>query len=185
MQVFETPLIDLLVVEPKVFGDARGFFYETYSKERYQALGINCEFVQDNVSRSSYGVLRGLHYQLKHSQAKLVSVTRGKVFDVAVDIRRGSPTFGQWYGIELSDENHKQLFIPAGFAHGFSVLSETADFCYKCSDYYHPEDEFGVAWNDPDLALNWQLEQPRLSNKDQLYSALKAIPEANLPVYKK
>ncbi len=182
MNVITTPLAGLLIIEPKVFGDSRGFFFETYQKQRYQQAGIECEFVQDNISRSQYGVLRGLHYQLQYSQAKLVSVLRGKVFDVAVDIRRNSPTFGQWFGIELSEENHKQLFVPQGFAHGFSVLSETVDFCYKCSELYHPEDEKGIAWNDPALSINWQLSEPQLSAKDQQYVNLEEMPPEHLPI---
>ena len=183
MQVIKTPLIGLVLIEPKVFTDQRGFFLETYSQQRYQEASIACEFIQDNISRSSLRVLRGLHYQLQHPQAKLVTVTKGRIFDVAVDIRRGSPTFGQWYGIELSDENHRQLFIPAGFAHGFSVLSETADFSYKCNDYYHPEDEKGIAWNDSDLAINWQIKNPILTDKDTKYSFLRDVLEKDLPVY--
>jgi dTDP-4-dehydrorhamnose 3,5-epimerase len=184
MQVIRTPLIGLLIIEPKVFGDQRGFFLETYSQQRYQNANIPCEFTQDNISRSSIAVLRGLHYQLQYPQAKLVTVTKGRVFDVAVDIRQGSPNFGQWYGIELSDENHRQFFIPAGFAHGFSVLSETADFSYKCSDYYHAEDEKGIAWNDPDLAIDWQIETPLLAEKDKQYSFLRDVPKKDLPIYR-
>jgi len=173
MKVIKTKLEGLIIIEPQVFGDARGFFFESYQEERYQAAGIDCRFVQDNQSLSKHGVLRGLHYQLKHPQDKLVSVLAGKVLDVAVDIRKSSPTFGQWVAIELSAENHRQLFVPKGFAHGFSVLSESAHFYYKCSDYYHPEDELGILWSDPDLGIEWQIENPELAEKDKRHPRLK------------
>ncbi|MDQ7010479.1 MAG: dTDP-4-dehydrorhamnose 3,5-epimerase, partial [Mariprofundaceae bacterium] len=153
MKVVETALPGVLVVEPDVHGDARGFFLETFHEARYAQHGIpgnDLHFVQDNHSRSRRGVLRGLHFQTKHPQGKLVSVAAGTVFDVTVDVRTGSPTFGRWMGVELSDENHRQLWIPPGFAHGFCVLSETADFQYKCTDFYDPKDEAGIVWNDPD-----------------------------------
>ncbi len=166
----ETDIPDLVVIEPKVFGDERGFFMETYSFKEFQSAGINAVFVQDNHSRSSKGVLRGLHFQVKHSQAKLVRVVRGRVFDVAVDLRKGSPTYGKWFGLELSDENKKMLFIPKGFAHGFLTLSDVVDFVYKVDDYYHPGDEGGILWSDPDIAIDWPLEgveEVKLSDKDR------------------
>lgn len=157
MKATPTAIPDVMVIEPKVFGDPRGFFFESFNQQAFnQATGTNFQFVQDNHSRSSRGVLRGLHYQLPpHAQGKLVRVVRGTVWDVAVDIRRGSPTFGQWVGEELSEDNHKQLWIPPGFAHGFCVLSETADFLYKTTDYYNPTFEHGIAWNDPELGIQW------------------------------
>lgn len=184
MQVSDTFLKGVKVIEPKVFGDSRGFFYESFQELRYLKAGVDTKFVQDNLSRSNAGVLRGLHYQLKFPQDKLVTVIRGEVFDVAVDIRLGSPTFGKWFGVILSDQNHKQLFIPRGFAHGFCVLSETADFNYKCSDYYHPEDEYGIMWNDPKIGIKW----PKIDNcefmlsaKDMQNKMLDEIPVDNLP----
>ncbi len=183
MKVLTTPLSGVLIIEPGVFGDNRGFFMETYQKRRYEEAGITEELVQDNLSFSVKGTLRGLHFQCPNDQAKLVQVVDGEIFDVAVDIRRGSPTFGQWTGITLSSENKKQFFIPGGFAHGFCVLSETATFLYKCSNYYSPESEGGVLWNDPDLAIDWPVKDPILSEKDGLYTRLSEIPEEKLPVY--
>ena len=145
----------LCVLTPAVYGDSRGYFTETYNKADLEELGIRYNFVQDNQSMSSRGVLRGLHYQTGHPQAKLVRVLQGRVFDVAVDLRRNSPTWGKWFGLELTGENRKQLLIPRGFAHGVLVLSETAEFCYKCDDYYHPEDEGGLLWNDPAVGITW------------------------------
>ena len=145
----------LCVLTPAVYGDSRGYFTETYNRADLEALGIGLDFVQDNQSMSTRGVLRGLHYQKLYSQAKLVRVLHGRVYDVAVDLRRDSPTFGKWFGIELTGENRKQLLIPRGFAHGFLVLSDTAEFCYKCDNYYHPEDEGGLAWNDPAVGIVW------------------------------
>jgi dTDP-4-dehydrorhamnose 3,5-epimerase len=168
-----TSVPDVLLLEPKVFGDARGFFFESYNGKAFRdATGIDAQFVQDNHSRSARGVLRGLHYQLKQPQGKLVRVVRGAVFDVAVDIRRSSPTFGRWTGVELSEDNHRQLWVPAGFAHGFVVLTEFADFLYKTTDYYAPEHERCIAWNDAELGIDWQLdahgiEAPLLSAKDK------------------
>lgn len=183
MKVIATELPGVLLLEPKVFGDARGFFLETWQAARYHEAGLPERFVQDNHSRSRRGVLRGLHYQLTQPQGKLVWVTRGAVFDVAVDIRRGSPTFGRWYGCVLDDVDHRQLYIPPGFAHGFCVLSEEADFFYKCTDYYHPPSERGIAWDDPDIGIEWPLREMSLSDKDQDNRRLAAqIPE-NLPVY--
>jgi dTDP-4-dehydrorhamnose 3,5-epimerase len=157
-QVTQTPIEGVLVLEPKVFGDARGFFYESFNQRDFnQATGLSDTFVQDNHSKSAKGVLRGLHYQTQHAQGKLVRVVHGAVFDVAVDIRKGSPTFGQWFGLELSAENKKQLWIPAGLAHGFLVASESAEFLYKTTDYYYPEFERSLLWSDPDLAIDWPL----------------------------
>ena len=169
MKVTPTSIPDVLVIEPKVFGDARGFFYESFNQKAFnEATGLNLNFVQDNHSRSGKGVLRGLHYQIQQPQGKLVRVVRGAVFDVAVDIRKSSPTFGKWVGVELSEENHKQLWIPAGFAHGFMVTSESAEFLYKTTDYYAPEQERCIAWNDPAIGIQWPLTTtPSLSAKDQ------------------
>lgn len=167
MNIVQTSLQGCLIIEPKVFGDKRGFFLETFHTSRYAELaGISLSFVQDNYSRSSKKVLRGLHFQKTKLQGKLVSVVRGEVYDVAVDIRKGSSTFGQWVGVILSEENKKQLWVPPGFAHGFVVLSEVADFQYKCTDYYDPSDEGSILWNDPDLAISWPVENPILSDKD-------------------
>ena len=167
MNVIKTKLDGCLIIEPKVFGDERGFFLETFQAERYiSEAGIMLPFVQDNHSRSSKSVLRGLHFQKTKSQGKLVRVVRGHVYDVAVDIRKGSPTYGQWEGLVLSEENKTQLWVPPGFAHGFVVLSDTADFEYKCTDYYDPSDEGSILWNDSDLDISWPIENPILSNKD-------------------
>ncbi|MBQ7154122.1 MAG: dTDP-4-dehydrorhamnose 3,5-epimerase [Synergistaceae bacterium] len=170
----------LCVITPTVHGDRRGYFTETYNLRDMQEAGIDTVFVQDNQSSSTKGVLRGLHYQINYPQAKLVRVIRGKVFDVVVDIRKGSATFGKYYGIELSEENHKQLFIPRGFAHGFIVLSDFAEFCYKCDDFYHPNDEGGIIWNDPDINIAWpSVDVPlNFSDKDKVLPRLK---EAVLP----
>ncbi len=175
MNIIETKLPGLLIIEPKVFGDHRGFFLETYNQQRFVNHGIEKPFVQDNHSHSEYGVLRGLHSQMEYAQGKLVYVSRGRVFDVAVDIRKDSPTFGQQEAVILDDENHRQLYIPPGFAHGFCVMSEVADFTYKCTDLYHPEDEVGIIYNDPDLAIQWPLDNPKLSEKDSQYPRLKDI----------
>lgn len=169
MQVTPTLLPEVLIVEPKVFGDTRGFFFESFNERAFrQASGLAVNFVQDNHSRSAQWVLRGLHFQLKQPQGKLVRVVRGSVFDVAVDLRRSSPTFGRWIGVELSEANHRQLWIPPGFAHGFLVTSESADFLYKTTDYYAPEHERCIAWNDPAIGIEWPLAAPPvLSGKDQ------------------
>ena len=169
MQVIPTAIPDVLVIEPKVFGDARGFFFESYNENTFaQATGLKVDFVQDNHSRSAKGVLRGLHYQLKQAQGKLVRVVRGSVYDVAVDLRKSSPTFGRWVGAELSEGNHRQMWVPAGFAHGFLVTSESADFLYKTTDYYAPEHERCIAWNDPAIGIEWPVGGlPQLSGKDQ------------------
>ena len=167
MNVVDTDLPGVVIIEPKVFGDHRGFFMETFQADRYRsAAGIDLPFVQDNHSRSSRGVLRGLHFQIKKPQGKLVRVVSGAVLDVAVDVNPKSPTFGKHVAVELSDDNHRQLWIPPGYAHGFVVLSETADFEYKCTDYYDPNDEGGVIWNDLDIGIDWQIEDPKLSEKD-------------------
>ena len=167
MNVIKTKLKDCVIIEPKVFGDERGFFLETFQVDRYADLaGIGLPFVQDNHSRSSKGVLRGLHFQKTKPQGKLVRVVRGEVYDVAVDIRQGSPTYGQWEAVILSEENKTQFWVPPGFAHGFVVLSERADFEYKCTDYYDPSDEGSLLWNDPDLNIPWPLDNPKLSEKD-------------------
>ncbi len=179
MQVNKSALPDVLVIEPKVFGDARGFFKETYHRERYRELGIGGDFVQDNFSRSCKGTLRGLHYQIRHAQGKLVHVVHGKVFDVAVDLRRSSPNFGKWMGVELSDENHRQVYVPPGFAHGFCVLSELADVVYKCTDIYSPQHERTLLWNDSELGIDWPVDgEPILSEKD-----LQGIPFADAECY--
>jgi len=184
VQIMKTSLPDVLLIEPKVFGDERGFFVETWQKKFFEEAGILMPFVQDNHSRSSKGVLRGLHFQLKHPQGKLVRVSRGSVFDVAVDVRTGSPTFGQWYGAELSAENHRQLWVPPGFAHGFCVLSDVADFQYKCTDYYCPDCEGGIVWNDSDINIDWPIAvPPSLSTKDRNYLPLARTPVEILPVY--
>jgi dTDP-4-dehydrorhamnose 3,5-epimerase len=173
MKVIKTKLNDCVIIEPKVFGDERGFFLETFQAERYTSqAGITLPFVQDNHSRSSKSVLRGLHFQKTKPQGKLVRVVRGQVYDVAVDIRKGSLTYGQWEGLILSEENKTQLWVPPGFAHGFVVLSDTADFEYKCTDYYDPSDEGSILWNDPDLDISWPVESPVLSNKDANASRL-------------
>jgi dTDP-4-dehydrorhamnose 3,5-epimerase len=184
LRIIKTALPEVLVFVPEVFGDSRGFFMETYHEKKYNELGLNFQFVQDNYSRSSKGVLRGLHYQLNYPQGKLVYVVKGEVFDVAVDIRRGSPTFGRWVGEILSEKNNNQIFIPEGFAHGFCVLSETADFMYKCTEFYHPEDEKGINWSDKTIDIKWPVVDPILSGKDRDFPFLKEIPEEFLPVYK-
>ncbi|MBK9217407.1 MAG: dTDP-4-dehydrorhamnose 3,5-epimerase [Uliginosibacterium sp.] len=170
MKIIPTAIPDLLIIEPRVFGDARGFFLESFNARSFaEATGLTLTFVQDNHSRSQKGVLRGLHYQLKQPQGKLVRVTSGRVFDVAVDMRRSSPSFGQWAGVELSGENHRQFWVPAGFAHGFVVLSDAADFLYKTTDYYAPEHERCLRWDDPTVGVAWPLDDltPQLSAKDQ------------------
>lgn len=167
MKRVETPLPGVLVLEPKIHGDDRGFFYEAWNRDTFRALGIDRLWLQDNLSRSARGVLRGLHFQLRRPQAKLVTVLAGEVFDVAVDVRRSSPTFGRWFGVKLDGKSRNWLYIPEGFAHGFQVLSETADFLYKVTDFWSPEDERGIAWNDPKLAIPWPLSgTPSLSARD-------------------
>ncbi len=183
MKVIATELDGVFIIEPQVFGDRRGFFLESFQKQRYAQAGIDADFVQDNISFSVRHTLRGLHYQYPRGQAKLVQALRGEIFDVAVDIRRGSPTFGQWTGVTLSEQNCRQLYIPQGFAHGFCVLSETVLFMYKCSDYYAPEDEGGICWNDPQLGIHWPVETPILSDRDQAYTSLSRMAPDRLPSY--
>jgi len=183
VRVIDEPLPGVKLIAPVVHEDHRGFFMESYNRHRLAELGVTDEFVQDNHSRSARGVLRGLHYQLRRPQAKLVRATRGRVFDVVVDIRRGSPTFGRWAGAELTEENRLQFYAPIGFAHGFLVLSETAEFQYKCSDFYSSEDERGLPWNDPKIAIAWPLAglKPNLSKRDCNWAPLSAVPESDLP----
>jgi dTDP-4-dehydrorhamnose 3,5-epimerase len=181
MKVLPTELPGVLILEPRVFGDERGFFMEMFHAKRYADAGIPGPFVQDNYSRSAKGTLRGLHFQEPQAQGKLVQVLAGAVYDVAVDVRRGSPTFGRWVAVELSTDNRRQLWIPPGFAHGFCVLSESADFHYKCTTLYAPEAEHGVLWNDPDLGIPWPLSEPLLSAKDAKAPRLKDARV--LPVY--
>lgn len=183
MQIIETSLPGVLILEPKVFGDQRGFFLETFRDDIFRQAGIQEPFVQDNHSRSGRGVLRGLHYQLIQPQGKLVRVARGEVFDVAVDVRAGSPTFGQWYGTTLNEENMRMMYVPPGFAHGFAVLSPVADFIYKCTDYYHPQSEQGILWNDPEIGIQWPLSDVTLSDKDRTNPRLKDQPATRLPSY--
>ena len=181
MKVIPTDLPGVLILEPKVFPDARGFFLETYNKEKYVAAGLALDFVQDNLSSSSRGVLRGLHYQKPHAQGKLVYVLQGEVWDVAVDIRRESDYFGRWTAVTLSSDNKRQFYIPPGFAHGFCVLSESALFTYKCTDGYHPECDAGVRWDDPDIGIPWPVAEPILSEKDKKQPLLREIPVGRLP----
>lgn len=183
MKVTETALPGVLLVEPRVFGDARGFFLETFSAERYEEAGIRGPFVQDNMSRSAKGIVRGLHLQSPNAQGKLVWVVQGAVLDVALDVRVGSPTFGQWVAEELSEDNKRQLWIPPGFAHGFCVTSESAVFVYKCTEYYAPKDEVGVLWNDPDLGIPWPVVEPVVSPKDRAHPRLADVDRARLPRY--
>ena len=182
MNIIKTALEGVLIIEPTVFGDERGYFYESFNAKRFQEqTGIEVNFIQDNESKSKYGVVRGLHFQLgEYAQAKLVHVAKGRILDIAVDIREKSPTFGQYIAIELSDINHRQLFIPRGFAHGFSVLSEDAVFQYKCDNYYNPQSERGVLWNDPDIGIDWQLPTSDiiLSEKDKKHPLLKDLCES-------
>jgi len=179
-----TSLPGVILIEPQVFEDPRGFFMETFHKKKYAVEGIDRVFVQDNHSHSKRGTLRGLHYQLRHAQGKLICVVAGEVFDVAVDIRCGAPTFGKWSGTYISAENKRQLYIPEGFAHGFSVLSETADVIYKCTDFYTPGDEYGIFWADPTIDIDWKIESPVLSKKDSQNPELSQVAEELLPVYK-
>lgn len=184
MKFIETALPGCIVIEPQVFGDSRGYFYESYNRSKFNALGINVDFVQSNVSRSARGVLRGLHYQWPHPQGKLVSVLEGEVYDVAVDIRRGSPTFGQWIGVMLTAENHRHFWIPEGFAHGFCVVSEYATFSYQCTDLYNAQADGGVRWNDPAIGVDWPISEPLLSDKDTKAPLLADIAEDRLPEFR-
>ena len=184
MNVTPTALKEILLIEPKVFQDERGLFLETWQAQRYEGVNIPGPFVQANAAWSKRNVLRGLHYQLHHPQGKLVWVSSGEVFDVAVDVRGGSPTFGHWVGEILSAENRRQLYIPPGFAHGYCVISEMAEFSYLCTDYYAPGDEYGVKWDDPVLQIGWPISNPIVSNKDRKYSGLGEIDKNNLMVFK-
>ena len=183
MKIIVTKFPEVKVIEPDVFGDDRGCFFEGFREKSYKDLVTSLSFVQDNISRSRYGVLRGLHYQLKYPQGKLVTVISGEVFDVVVDIRVNSPTFGEWFSVVLNDKNHRQLYVPPGFAHGFCVLSEFVDFHYKCTDYYHPEDERGIIWNDRGIDIKWPdiKVDPIVSSKDQKYKPLSEIVSEELP----
>ncbi len=183
MDIIQTSLPGVVIIKPRVHEDARGFFMETYRAEALQTTGIHDNLVQDNHARSTHGVLRGLHYQLQHPQAKLCRVVSGEVFDVAVDIRSGSPNFGQWVGVILSEENKLQIYVPCGFAHGYLVLTETADFLYKCSDYYDPNDDRGVLWSDPAIGIAWDVAEPIVSAKDQSLPRLADVPREMLPRY--
>jgi dTDP-4-dehydrorhamnose 3,5-epimerase len=180
MKIIETPLAGLLIIEPRIFGDDRGFFYETHHRQRYRQYGIDRNFVQDNFSYSVKGTLRGLHFQIKNPQAKLVQALTGEIYDVAVDIRPTSATYGQWFGINLSEQNKYQLFIPEGFAHGFCVLSKSAHFFYKCSTYYDPQDEGGILWSDQTLAIDWPIKNPIISGKDCQFPELSDLTPAQL-----
>lgn len=183
MKVIETPLAGLLIIEPQVFGDERGFFVETWNRKRYQEAGINVDFVQDNLSFSGRGVLRGMHLQNPQPQGKLVHVLQGEVFDVAVDLRHGSPTFGRWHGTVLSADNKRQFWVPPGFAHGFCVTSDTALFAYKCTELYAPQHEKSIRWDDPALAIDWPVTAPQVSDKDRLAPLLADIDPASLCLF--
>ncbi len=180
MKVDTCKLDGVLLVTPQVFGDDRGFFMETYNQQKAAELGLPTEFVQDNHSKSSRGVLRGLHYQCPHWQGKLVRVVQGEIFDVAVDIRAGSPTFGEWVGFKLNDENKQQLYVPEGFAHGFVVTSDTAEVVYKCTSLYQPDQEGSVLWNDPEIGIEWPTDSPLLSAKDEVGQRLRDLPELSV-----
>jgi dTDP-4-dehydrorhamnose 3,5-epimerase len=182
VKTIPTELAGVVIIEPRVFSDARGFLFESYHAERYALAGIPAAFVQDNHSSSAQGTIRGLHYQLRCPQGKLLRVIRGKVFDVAVDIRRGSPAFSCWVGVELSAENKRQLFIPAGFAHGFCVTSDVAEVEYKCTDFYAPDDQHGVLWSDPTIGIRWPARDPILSESDRAYLPL-TLDRDDLPIY--
>jgi dTDP-4-dehydrorhamnose 3,5-epimerase len=183
LEKINTSLPEVWELQPKVFRDARGFFMETYNQQKISDLGIPDVFVQDNHSRSAKGTLRGLHFQLRHTQAKLCRVIEGEALDVAVDVRAGSPNFGKWTSVVLSAERQNQIFIPQGFAHGFLALSDTVQFLYKCSDFYDPSSEQGIAWNDPGLAISWGVVDPLISDRDAKYSTLAAMPRELLPAY--
>lgn len=183
MEIVPQELPEVLLIKPQVFGDERGYFKETFHAERYAQAGMRLPFVQDNLSRSRYGTLRGLHLQQPHAQGKLVSVVDGEVFDVAVDVRVGSPTFGKWTGVVLSDKNHHQLYVPPGFAHGFCVTSESALFAYKCTDLYHPECEIGIAFDDPAIGIAWPVAEPLVGAKDRANQRLTDIDPTRLPRY--
>lgn len=184
MNIITTFIKGILIIEPKTFTDKRGFFMETYNQRKYFESGIKTKFVQDNLSCSFKNTVRGLHFQIRHPQAKLVQVISGKIFDVAVDLRPGSLTFGRWIGTHLSDENRRQMFIPEGFAHGFCVLSKIAHFYYKCSDFYAPDDEGGIIWSDPDIGIEWPVTNPVISEKDKQYPNLSDLTAEQLPFSK-
>jgi dTDP-4-dehydrorhamnose 3,5-epimerase len=181
MNIIPTDLPGVAIIEPKVFGDSRGFFMETFNRERYLAAGFPAAFAQDNISVSRRGVLRGLHFQNPHAQGKLVYVLAGEVFDVAVDVQRGSPTFGRWVGVTLSSDNKRQLYVPAGYAHGFCVTSESAVFAYKCTEAYHPQSERTIRWDDPQLAIAWPIARPTVSERDSHAPLLCELPAIYLP----
>lgn len=183
MKITTSPIEGILIIEPKIFNDKRGFFMETYNQARYNESGINATFVQDNLSYSQKNTLRGLHFQIKHPQAKLIQVISGEIFDVAVDLRPGFATFGKWTGFYLSSENRRQVFIPEGFAHGFCVLSESALFHYKCSDFYAQDDEGGIIWSDPDIGIEWPVQNPIISEKDKQYHKLSNLTADELPSF--
>jgi len=183
MKVQPAAIDGVIIIDPVVFSDRRGSFWESYQSEKYKTAGIAANFVQDNISISNQGTLRGLHFQHPTDQAKLVQVIFGEVFDVAVDIRKKSPTFGQWTAVMLSGDNRRQFYIPKGFAHGFFVISKSAVFSYKCSDFYAPESEGGILWSDPDIGINWPVSTPLLSEKDMAYPCLKDVPKDRLPVF--
>jgi dTDP-4-dehydrorhamnose 3,5-epimerase len=187
MEVTKSDLLDALLIRPRKFGDHRGFFVETFQEQRYAEAGLKHKFVQDNLSSSTYGVLRGLHYQHTYPQGKLVSVVKGEVFDVAVDIRKGSPTFGKWQSVVLTEKDMNQFWIPPGFAHGFVVISEMAIFAYKCTDIYHPETEIAIRWDDPDLGIEWPVPPGdlKISQKDEKASLLRDVDQALLTKYQK
>jgi dTDP-4-dehydrorhamnose 3,5-epimerase len=180
MKVLTCDIAGLLILEPKVFGDARGFFVETWNRRRYGEAGIDVHFVQDNISFSKRGTLRGLHFQNPKPQGKLMQVLQGEVFDVAVDIRRSSPTFGRWHGVLLSAENKRQFYVPTGFAHGFAVLSDTALFQYKCTEFYSPQDELAIRWDDPEIGVEWPLKAPLISDRDAKGLRLREAPQERL-----
>lgn len=183
MRVHETKIPGMVLIDLDVFKDSRGSFLESYQKERYKEHGIDVPFVQDNHSHSTKNVLRGMHYQINQPQGHLVYVVKGEVFDVGVDLRRDLPTFGQWLGFRLSESRPQQLFLPAGVAHGFCTLSDTADILYKCTDYFDPEDEGGLLWNDPDLGIDWPVDQPIIHNRDSKFPVLKEISNKHLPSF--
>jgi len=183
MNIEETKLSGVLILEPKVFTDDRGYFFEIWNSTHYKQSGIPGPFVQDNISFSKKGILRGLHFQYPQSQGKLIQVLSGEVLDVVVDIRAGSPTYGQWVGEVLSESNHRQMYVPPGFAHGYCVTSEAALFSYKCTDFYNPSTEHGIIWNDPDIGIEWPIAQPVLSTKDAVYPGLKDLRPENLPQF--
>ncbi len=180
MKIYSTEIPDVKIIEPAVHGDDRGYFYESYKESVFLENDLPVSFVQENQAKSSFGVLRGLHYQLNFPQGKLVTVPLGKVWDVAVDLRQSSSTFGQWVGVEMSDENHRSVYVPEGFAHGYCVLSESAIFQYKCTDVYHPEDEYGLRWDDPDLDIPWPLDDPLISDKDSKHPGIKNVKQERL-----